>query len=174
MTTPLQRSAPEDVEEILKVCDLGIQFQQTVFHRHWFGFDRDLLVREIGEGRHWKIMEGPAIACVFSVQFDDTLVWGPQEPSIYLHRIVTDPHFKGRGYVPLIIEWARSYGAANGFRFIRLDTFPDNTKLMDYYVQCGFRFCGFRHFAPEEVVPAHYRDGLSLFEIALGAGHLGP
>lgn len=165
--TPPQRSAPSDVEEIMNVYALGIQFQKTVFHRHWFGFDRDLLVREIGEGRHWKIMEGSSIACVLSLQYDDTLVWGPREPSLYLHRIVTNPHFKGRGYVPVIIGWARSYGAEYGFRFIRLDTFPDNEKLMSYYVQCGFRLCGFRYFSADEAVPEHYRDGLSLFEIAL-------
>src|ERR1700744_2986724 len=134
--TPLQPSTREDIDAILLVYDRGIQFQKTVFHRHWLGFDRDLLVREIDEGRHWKIMEGPSIACVLSVQ-------------------------------PVITRWARAYGATHGQRFIRLDTFPDNDKLMNYYIRCGFRFCGFRRFTPEEAVPEHYRDGLSLFEIAL-------
>ncbi|TDX00624.1 GNAT family N-acetyltransferase [Dinghuibacter silviterrae] len=167
-TSPI-RSTPADVDDILRVYDLGIQFQKTVFHRHWFGFDRDLLLREIGEGRHWKILCGDAIACVFSVLYDDPVVWnGDPAPSLYLHRIVTNPAFKGNGYVRDIILWAQAYGRDLGKKYVRLDTFPDNEKLKEYYISCGFRFCGFRYFDPEEVIPEHYRDGLSLFELEIG------
>jgi RimJ/RimL family protein N-acetyltransferase len=159
-------STPADIEEILQLCDLGIQFQKTVFHRHWFGFDRDLLVREIDEGRHWKVMEGDTIVCVYSVLYDDPVVWSEDPlPSIYLHRIVTHPAHKGNGYVRNIVDWAKIHGQEQGLQYIRLDTFPDNEKLKAYYVRCGFRFYGFRYFDAEEVIPEHYRDGLSLFEM---------
>jgi RimJ/RimL family protein N-acetyltransferase len=164
---PITLSTPDDTEAIFTVYHLGIEFQKTVFHRHWFGFDRDLLVREISEGRHWKITRGPDIACVFSLLFEDPVVWGPKEPSLYLHRIVTNPVFKGNAYVPEIIDWAKTYGRAQGKEYIRLDTFPDNEKLMNYYVHCGFRYCGIREFGPGEVIPKHYRDGVSLFEMAI-------
>lgn len=158
-------SVLQDVPGIFEVYEKGIQFQKTVFHRHWFGFDKDLLLREITEGRHWKIMEDGEIACVFSVLYDDPIVWGVQEPSLYLHRIVTHPEFKGNAYVRDIVAWAKTYGKTQGKRFIRLDTFPDNEKLKNYYIRHGFRLCGIKQFDPGEKIPEHYRDGLSLFEI---------
>ena len=160
-------STHPDVDEIFEVYRLGIEFQKAVFHRHWPGFDRNLLIKEIEEGRHWKIEDKGQIACVFSVQYEDPFVWEDGEPSLYLHRIVTNPAFKGNGYVKEIIGWAINHGRAINKKFVRLDTFSDNPRLIDYYVRCGFRLIGYKFFKPEASIPEHYRDGLSLFEITI-------
>lgn len=157
----------DDVDAILHVYDLGIEFQKSLFYRHWPGFDRDLLIREINESRHWKIVRDGEIACVFSVQFEDALVWkdSNEVPAIYLHRIMTHPKFRGNAYVKTIISWGKEYARENGKRYLRLDTFQDNTRLVAYYLQCGFTFCGLRYFTPDEGAPEHYREGLGLFEM---------
>jgi RimJ/RimL family protein N-acetyltransferase len=156
-----------DVDEIFEVYRLGIEFQKTVFHRYWPGFDRNLLIKEIEEGRHWKIEDNNRIACVFSVQYEDPIVWEDGEPSLYLHRIVTNPAFKGNGYVKEIIEWSKDHGKSLGKKYVRLDTFSDNPRLIDYYVRCGFRLIGYKFFKPEAPIPEHYKDGLSLFEMTI-------
>jgi|SRR6516165_11439138 RimJ/RimL family protein N-acetyltransferase len=163
-------SRTADFERILDIYQMGIEYQKSVFHKSWLGFDKELLVREIEEKRHWKITNGEEIACVFSVLFEDPVVWGSEDTtsSIYLHRIVTNPFFRGNHYVLDIVNWAREYGRKNGMKFIRLDTFPDNQKLNQYYLDCGFRFCGLKQFGKAENIPEHYRDGLSLFEMPVG------
>ena len=50
-----------------------------------------------------------------------------------------------------------------------MDTFGDNQKLIDYYVQCGFRFLGLTTLAKADNLPKHYEGAsLSLFEIQIG------
>jgi ribosomal protein S18 acetylase RimI-like enzyme len=81
---------------------------------------------------------------------------------------VTNPLFRGRGYVRAIVEWAKDYGETSGRNFIRLDTWGDNQKLIDYYRNCGFSFLGV--ISPQETsnLPKHYEGiSLSLFEIKL-------
>ena len=87
---------------------------------------------------------------------------------MYIHRIVTNPEFRGRRYVPAITEWAKNHAREKGLRFVRMDTWNDNRKLLDYYQNCGFKFVG--TIAPEEsdTLPAHYRGLiLALLEIDL-------
>jgi ribosomal protein S18 acetylase RimI-like enzyme len=87
-----------------------------------------------------------------------------------LHRIVTNPAFRGRGYVRHIVAWAETFGKARGKRFIRLDTSRDNQRLNAYYQECGFVFSGFKQFPDDSdpSVPRHYLGrGLSLYEKAI-------
>ena len=87
---------------------------------------------------------------------------------MYIHRIVTNPKFRGRGYVAKIVDWAREHAAENDLRYIRMDTWADNLKLKDYYTGCGFEWKG--TVSPEDspTMPAHYRGiHLGLFEMDL-------
>ncbi len=158
----------EDLETIFGLYDKAIEFQKQVFDKHWLGFDRELIEREIAEGRSWKLVEDGRSACIFSVAYEDPVIWGKNsgEGAMYIHRIVTNPEFRGRGYVKSITEWARRHARAKGLRYIRMDTWGDNQKLIDYYTNCGFSFLGV--VAPDfpDDMPKHY-DGisLSLFEI---------
>jgi hypothetical protein len=85
---------------------------------------------------------------------------------MYIHRIVTNPEFHGRRYVPIITGWAVNHAREKDLRFVRMDTWGDNQKLIDYYQSCGFKFLGLTTPAESPTMPAHYRGiDLSLFEI---------
>ena len=161
---------PEDLETIRRLFDLAIEYQKSKTDNYWHGMNEALIRKEIEEGLHWKIMEGDQIACFFSVAYNDPLVWDERDadPSIYLHRIVTNPAFRGRGYVKNIVAWAEAFGRMAGKRFIRLDTYIGNAKLNAYYRDCGFDLCGAKTFEDDKggKVPKHYLGpgGLSLFE----------
>ena len=87
---------------------------------------------------------------------------------MYIHRIVTNPEFRGRGYVRTITDWARDHARTNELRFVRMDTWGDNQKLIDYYQSCGFKFVGLMTPSPSATLPKHYNSiDLSLFEIDL-------
>jgi ribosomal protein S18 acetylase RimI-like enzyme len=115
---------PADVERIFELYDQAVEFQKQVFDKHWLAFDGVLVDREIAEGRLWKIIENGKIACIYSVAHEDPIIWGENsgDSAMYIHRIVTNPEFRGRGYVRKITGWAQDHGRANGLRFVRMDT----------------------------------------------------
>jgi len=163
-------SETADFDDICRLYDAAIEFQKTKFDKTWLPFDRAMIEREIAEKRLWKIVIDDKIACIYSIAFEDPLIWKEKsvEPSIYIHRIVTNPEFRGQKFVPKIVEWARVYAKGIGKKFIRMDTWGDNQKLLDYYVGCGFEFLGVITPTRSAELPKHY-DGitLSLFEIKL-------
>lgn len=160
----------EDIDAILDLYEQAIEFQKTVFDKSWLGFDPAMIASEIDEQRLWKILEDDRVACIFSVTYADPILWGEHshESAMYIHRIVTNPAFRGRAYVRIITDWARRHAAENELRFIRMDTWGDNQKLIDYYQDCGFKFLGLITPADSPTLPAHYQGAeLSLFEVDL-------
>jgi ribosomal protein S18 acetylase RimI-like enzyme len=156
---------------IFEFYDMAVAYQKTVFHKNWAGFDEQMVMTEISEGRQWQIRndEG-AVLCIFATTFSDADIWREknEEPSIYIHRIVTNPAFRGGHYVNDIIAWAKNYGRANGKKFLRIDTWGDNPRLVSYYERCGFRFVETVQITSDMDLPKHY-DGISLalLEIAI-------
>ena len=157
-----------DTDAIFEMYDFAVAFQKTKFHKHWQGFDRNLINTEIAEQRIFKIIEDEQLACIFSITFNDVLIWGEkdQNDAIYIHRIVSHPDFKGRFYVKKIINWAKNYCQERNLPFVRMDTWGDNEKLISYYTECGFDFLGLVTLTKSEGLPKHYEGAcLSTFEI---------
>src|SRR5215207_4415168 len=163
----------EDLTTVLDLYDKAIAFQKTVFDKTWLGFDTEMIANEIAARRLWKIIEQDSIACIFSITYSDPVLWAEssRDRAMYIHRIVTNPDFRGRGYVRVITSWAIVHAKANQLRFVRMDTWGDNQKLIDYYQACGFNFLGLVSPPESPTLPAHYRGiSLSLFEIDLVKG----
>lgn len=162
-------STIEDIDEIFKRYDEASKYQIAVFMEQWIGFERCLIETEISEKRQWKILIDTEIACVFAITFNDEIIWKEKDkqPSIYIHRIAVNEKFRGRGFVKIIINWAKEYCEIHQKRYIRLDTLGHNQKLIDYYIKCGFRYIETIKIDALKGMPAHYNGSLALFEIAL-------
>ena len=82
------------------------------------------------------------MAMVFSVCYADPLIWGKRETgeSIYLHRIVVNPQFKGQKLFSDVLAWAINHGIMKSKKSIRMDTWVDNANIIDYYKSFGFQF----------------------------------
>ncbi|MFM2326537.1 MAG: hypothetical protein RIR31_739 [Bacteroidota bacterium] len=170
MIMEIINSTADDTATIFKFYDHAIAYQKTKFNKHWQGFDLELVETEIKENRQWKIMMDNTVVCIFAITFNDAAIWGDkdEQPSIYIHRIVTNPLFRGNNFVNEIITWAKKYGKENGRQFIRMDTWGDNQKLIDYYTKCGFIFLGLSGELNAKDLPKHYSGiQLSLFEIKI-------
>lgn len=166
----ITNSSVADVQEIFRLYRLATEYQKTKNSVLWPEFERDLVITELEEKRQWKIVVDGAIACVFATAFTDPLIWEEkdQEPSIYIHRIATNPEYRGRNFVAAIVEWAKTYAKENERKLIRLDTVGENKGLINYYKKCGFNFLGLFKLARTEDLPAHYHNAsVSLFEIKL-------
>jgi len=169
MQIEVVNSQPTDIETIFGFYDLAIAHQKKVFNKHWQGFNRELVHTEIAENRQYKILVGGKVACVFAVTFNDKLIWGDRDQdAIYIHRIVTHPDFRGYAFVKEIIKWAKQYSLVNRIKYIRMDTWADNEKLLDYYTGCGFNYVGVVTMEKTDGLPKHYEGiSLSLFEIVV-------
>lgn len=159
-----------DLPVIRELFSAAIQYQKLKFGKHWQGMNEILMEEEIRQRLHWKILDEDQISAFFSIAYTDALVWDEKDadPAIYLHRIVTNPAFRGKGYVRHITAWAEAYGQAAGKQFVRLDTDKENVRLNAYYQECGYVFCGTKKFDDDNnnpLIPRHYFGaGLSLFE----------
>jgi len=163
-------STLDDLQTIFDLYDAAIVHQKAVSHLHWLPFERDRVENEIVQGRQWKILVDGQVACIFATAYADPEIWGEKDadPAVYLHRIVTNPAFRGRNFVAAIVDWAKSHGRALDKSYVRLDTWSDNPRLKQHYLACGFEFLGI--ITPRDLskLPSHYTGiSLALFEIGL-------
>lgn len=163
-------STRADVIEIFRLYRLATEFQKTRFEVHWPEFELELVASEIDDNRQYKLEEDGKIACVWAIAFNDPLIWGERDKdsAVYIHRIATNPDFRGRNLVTKIVAWAKSFAAENDIGFIRMDTVGKNQGLIDYYRKCGFEFLGLSKLEKTEELPAHYDNAtVSLFQLDL-------
>ena len=164
-------STVEDTEEIFRLYALAAAYQQTKKTVVvWPQFERSLVETEIAENRQWKMMIDGVIACVWATTFSDAQIWEERnaDPSVYIHRIATNPAYRGQNFVGLIVEWAKQFAKENDKSFVRLDTIGNNEGLIHHYQQAGFKFLGMFELSTIEGLPDHYKQGPAcLFEIKL-------
>jgi predicted GNAT family N-acyltransferase len=161
-------SKRQDLDLIFDFFESAIRYQQKNGYDLWPRFSEDLILNEINEKRHWKIMEGDETACIFSVMYSDPVIWGPEknkDPSVYLHRIAINPDFKGNNIMKVIKDWAIDHAKMTQKKYVRMDTWGKNESLRNYYIKCGFRYIGQQYLKETKGLPAHYGGSeLSLFE----------
>ena len=66
-----------------------------------------------------------------------------------------------------IIDWAKNYCEENAKQFIRIDTWGENFKLINYYKKCGFKHLDTIDLNNIKGLPLHYKGKLALLEINL-------
>jgi GNAT superfamily N-acetyltransferase len=167
----IENSTVADIPEIFRLYKFASDYQQskqTVVV--WPQFERRLIETEVAENRQWKLIIHEQIACVWATTFTDEQIWEERntDAAVYIHRIATNPDFRGNNFVSIIVEWAKQYAKINGKDFVRLDTLGNNTKLIEYYTKAGFKFLGMFDLKNTQGLPEHYHNvPACLFEIKL-------
>jgi ribosomal protein S18 acetylase RimI-like enzyme len=172
-TKQLLPSTPADIDKIFWLYRLAAAYQATIAKATvvWPDFERELVAQELAEGRQWKLMVGDTIACVWAITFDDPQIWGARnaDPALYIHRIATNPDFRGQGFVKGIVQWAKEYAQQTQKKYVRLDTIGENHGLIAHYTACGFTYLGLTPLTDTAGLPAHYHNAtVSLFELPVG------
>lgn len=163
----ITNSLIHDLRTIFQLFDEAIAYQKKNGFQLWPQFSTELIETEIKEKRHWKIIENGKIACVFSVMYNDPVIWGERdkEPSVYLHRIAVNPEFKGKRIMVVIKQWGMNHAKEINKKYLRMDTWGDNETIRNYYVKCGFNYIGQQQLNETEGLPGHYGGNLlSLFQ----------
>ncbi|UGU15858.1 GNAT family N-acetyltransferase [Sinomicrobium kalidii] len=167
----ITNSTPRDIPEIFRLYKLATDFQKEKFpENQWPEFNKELISTEIEENRQFKLLIENKIACIWAITYRDPQIWDDngEDSSIYIHRIATNPDFRGNNFVKIIVEWAGKFAKAQRKQFIRMDTCGENEKLINHYKKCGFSFLGIKKLKDSSGLPSHYHDAdVCFFEIDL-------
>lgn len=166
----ITKSTFQDIDEIFRLYEIATTLQKDLGLVHWPVFEREMVEDEIADDRQWKLVIENQIACVWAIAYSDEQIWEHRsnETSIYIHRIATNPNFKGRQLVSNIVDWAKAFAKEHNKKFIRLDTVGENHGLIKHYKKCGFNYLGLFKLKNTEGLPAHYDNAsVALFEIRL-------
>ncbi len=161
----IENSTDADIDKIFRLYAQASAYQRlkkTVVV--WPQFEWDLVATEIAERRQWKLMIEDEIACVWATTFNDAQIWEERDsdPSVYIHRIATNPAFRGNNFIDIIVNWAKAYAKKNDKHFVRLDTLGNNVKLIDHYKRAGFNFLGMYDLKNTAGLPGSLQNSTSL------------
>lgn len=160
-------STKQDIPEIFRLYKSATDLQKEKFpENQWPEFDKALIENEVAENRQFKLMIDDEVACVWAITYNDPEIWSNDDgiSSIYIHRVATNPDFRGNNFVKIIVDWAKEF--AKDKKYIRMDTCGENTKLIQHYQNCGFAFLGIKRLEGASSLPSHYHNAdVCYFEI---------
>ena len=160
-----------DISEIFRLYKLATDFQKIKFPANqWSEFDKEFITNEVIENRQFKITIEDKIACVWAIAYSDVQIWENSEndSSVYIHRIATNPEFRGNNFVQVIVDWCKDYATWQNKQFIRMDTCGKNKRLINHYKSCGFNYLGMKKLKNTSELPSHYNNAeVCFFEIKL-------
>jgi GNAT superfamily N-acetyltransferase len=156
----IENTMPEDLNFVYMLFDQSIVYQAENGYPVWKNYDKDALIRDVENKHQYKITIDDLIAMVFSVCYSDKILWREMErnDSIYLHRIVVNPKFKGQRLFGVILEWAIRHAKNKGLKFIRMDTWADDANIIAYYKGFGFYFVEVFNTPDIPELPVHNRN----------------
>lgn len=156
----IENTLPGDLEFIYELYEEAICYQEKMGYNVWKGYDRDLLRKEMEEKLQHKLVIGDKIALVFSAIYTDKALWGEREnnDAVYVHRLVVNPLFRGRRLFGHIFNWLISDAKRRDRRYLRLDTWGDNPRMIAYYESFGYRFVGNFTSGDDASLPLPHRN----------------
>ena len=171
MNEKIENCLVDDVDNILSLYQSARDLQTSKGMVVQPVFEKSFIEKEINELRQWKLVIEDTIACDWAITFSDKEIWGEKDKndSIYIHRIATNPAFRGNRYIHKIVKWASEYAKQKEKQFVRLDTLGNNTRLIAHYTSAGFQFLGIFELTDTSNLPGHYQiePNCCLFEIDL-------
>ncbi|MBF8455745.1 GNAT family N-acetyltransferase [Kaistella sp. G5-32] len=165
----ISNSSIKDIPEIFRLYKLATDYQKIKFPGNvWPDFDLEFITTEVLENRQFKITIDDKIACIWAMTYNDLAIWEEKEnnDAIYIHRIATNPDFRGNNFVQMIADWSKDFAKKEDKKFVRMDTCGQNDRLINHYKNCGFEFLGMKRLQASSELQAHYQDAdVCYFEI---------
>jgi ribosomal protein S18 acetylase RimI-like enzyme len=168
--TEVVNTEMSDLEQIFELFEHSINYQEKKGYPVWRNYDKNALINDIVNKNQYKVVIDSKMAIVFSVRYADKVIWRELDNghSIYLHRIVVNPEFKGQKLFGRILDWVKEHSTQKGLRSIRMDTWAANPTIIDYYKSFGFTFIETYTTPDSKALPVHNRNlALTLLEYKL-------
>ena len=165
------RSTSFSKTEFRDFWNAALSWQKAAGLPLWSAHPAEEITGEIQSGLHFSVfLPDDVLAGFFPLALSDKPIWQEREQgnAVYIHRMCRNPKCKGRNLAASIFSWAYGFAAGAGRKLIRMDTWADNPRLLNYYIGCGFRHIGNRPigFVPD-LLPHYKNINLALFENAI-------
>jgi len=150
----------DDQPVIYRLFEEAITFQKANNYIGWSSYDKVFIKADIEKRQLFKIVLEDEIVCIYSIYKSDVLIWREKEigDSIYIHRIVLNRKFSGRKLFANIVNWAIEFAKRNKLKYIRMDTWAENKKIIAYYESYGFSLIEFYRTPATENLPVQHRN----------------
>ena len=148
----------QDLPEMLGIYARARDYQIKVGQAAYPLFKSEDFEDAIKEGTFYKIVINEKSAAFFNIGLEDELIWDKRENhcSVYLHRIVTHPDFKGKNLMQTVTDFATGFAKTHNRSFVRMDTWNNNEPLKNYYLKFGFQIVGTRLLPKDSRLNSHY------------------
>jgi len=132
----------EDLPVIFGLFEKAIAFQKAHNYKGWQNYDKAFITADVERKLLFKLSSSHDIAGIFSICFTDPIIWRKMEKgdALYLHRVVLNRRFSGSKIFQHVLDWSSGYACAKDLRYLRMDTWAENRKIISYYKEYGFRF----------------------------------
>jgi ribosomal protein S18 acetylase RimI-like enzyme len=140
--------------------EAAIAFQKLHDYNVWNGYAKELLVKEARDHLLHKLEIDGKIALVFSAIYSDKLLWHEtdRDDAVYVHRLAVNPEYRGRKLFRHVFAWLLEEAKNKKRKFLRLDTWGDNPKMIRYYESFGYRFVRNYSSGNDERLPPPHRN----------------
>lgn len=106
----------------------------------WQDVADEKAARAARQQRAWVVLDqDDDISATVTLGGPDEDLWHPWDgPALYLYKLIVARRHAGLGLGAQIMDWACGKAASWGYPSLRLDAWPSNPALLDYYRTHGF------------------------------------
>ncbi len=151
---------PEDLPLVHWIYEEAILYHKRMRYNVWKGYDKEVLALETRNGLLHKLLVNDEIALVFSAIYSDKLLWGDrdQDDAVYVHRLAVNPEFRGKRLFVYVFDWLLKEAKQKGRKYLRLDTWGDNPKMIAYYESFGYQSFNYHKSGDDPDLPSPHRN----------------
>ncbi|MDP2067705.1 MAG: GNAT family N-acetyltransferase [Lutibacter sp.] len=137
----IKKASVQDLEQLLfivKSCGQNL-IEQGIFQWNENYPSKAVLLEDIALQQIWKLEEGNSIVgLIVLTEIEDAeyqhVKWlTKNDKNLYIHRLAVHPNFQGKGFAQKLMNFAENYALENGYKSIRLDTFSQNKRNLQFY-----------------------------------------
>ncbi|KAG0230659.1 hypothetical protein B0O80DRAFT_502085 [Mortierella sp. GBAus27b] len=146
----IRNTKPEEQEEYTNILERAAEWMESQKLAQWIpgAFrqqdSQDHIANAIASKNSYVVEHQPTgeLAAIFALNYEDPfddMLWSPLlgpegwKDAIYVHRLVVQPSFQGRGIVPQVIKFTEELVLQRGKVYLRLDCRGNNPNLRKFY-----------------------------------------
>ncbi|KAG0326273.1 hypothetical protein BGZ99_009809 [Dissophora globulifera] len=146
----IRNTQPDELDEYINILERAAEWMQSQNLAQWIPGtfrkpdSRLHISNAIAQQNSYVVEHTPTatIAAIFALNYEDPfddMLWAPLlgpdhwKDAIYVHRLVVEQSFQGRGIVPQILAFTEELVPKRGKAFLRLDCRGNNPGLRKFY-----------------------------------------
>lgn len=167
----IQKAEMKDLELIYlltKKCAANL-IKKDIYQWNDYYPSLKVLQKDIELQQLWKLsFEGNLVGIIVITEIIDieydTVKWlTDNNANLYIHRLAVDPDYQGKGFAQKLMNFSENYAIENNYKSVRLDTFSQNKRNVQFYKKRGYHQLEDIYFLNQSEFPFH------CFELVLNA-----